>query len=45
MDIGQGSDSVLAAIVAEELGIQPADVRLVTATNRALCFSRAVGGP
>jgi 4-hydroxybenzoyl-CoA reductase subunit alpha len=31
MDIGQGSDSVLAAIVAEELGIQPADVRLVTA--------------
>ena len=31
MDIGQGSDSVLAHIVAEELGIQPADVRLVTA--------------
>jgi CO/xanthine dehydrogenase Mo-binding subunit len=31
MDIGQGSDSVLAAIVAEELGIQPAEVRLVTA--------------
>src|SRR2546428_118450 len=31
MDIGQGSDSVLAAIVAEELGIQSADVRLVTA--------------
>jgi CO/xanthine dehydrogenase Mo-binding subunit len=31
MDIGQGSDSVLAFIVAEELGIQPADVRLVTA--------------
>ena len=31
MDIGQGSDSVLAAIVAEELGIQAADVRLVTA--------------
>src|SRR3979411_3334885 len=30
MDIGQGSDSVLAAIVAEELGLQPADVRLVT---------------
>src|SRR5260221_14661643 len=27
MDIGQGSDSVLAAIVAEELGLQPADVR------------------
>src|SRR3984893_13203768 len=31
MDIGQGSDSVLAAIVAEGLGIQAADVRLVTA--------------
>jgi 4-hydroxybenzoyl-CoA reductase subunit alpha len=31
MDIGQGSDSVLATIVAEELGLQPADVRLVTA--------------
>jgi len=31
MDIGQGSDSVLAAIVAEELGIQAGDVRLVTA--------------
>ncbi|MDQ6741445.1 MAG: molybdopterin-dependent oxidoreductase, partial [Candidatus Dormibacteraeota bacterium] len=31
MDIGQGSDSVLAAVVAEELGLQPADVRLVTA--------------
>jgi len=31
MDIGQGSDSVLAHIVAEELGITPADVRLVTA--------------
>jgi 4-hydroxybenzoyl-CoA reductase alpha subunit len=31
MDIGQGSDSVLAAIVAEELGIQAAEVRLVTA--------------
>ena len=31
MDIGQGSDSVLAAVVAEELGIQAADVRLVTA--------------
>ncbi len=31
MDIGQGSDSVLAAIVAEELGLQPQDVRLVTA--------------
>ena len=31
MDIGQGSDSVLASIVAEELGLRPADVRLVTA--------------
>jgi 4-hydroxybenzoyl-CoA reductase alpha subunit len=31
MDIGQGSDSVLATIVAEELGLLPADVRLVTA--------------
>ena len=31
MDIGQGSDSVLATIVAEELGLQPTDVRLVTA--------------
>src|SRR5258708_37154622 len=31
MDIGQGSDSVLATIVAEELGLQPADHRLVTA--------------
>jgi 4-hydroxybenzoyl-CoA reductase subunit alpha len=31
MDIGQGSDSVLAAIVAEELGLQPKDIRLVTA--------------
>jgi 4-hydroxybenzoyl-CoA reductase subunit alpha len=31
MDIGQGSDSVLAAVVSEELGLQPADVRLVTA--------------
>ena len=31
MDIGQGSDSVLATIVAEELGLEPADVRLVTA--------------
>src|SRR5207249_10290023 len=30
-EIGQGSDSVLATIVAEELGLQPADVRLVTA--------------
>src|SRR5437899_10719523 len=31
MDIVQGSDSVLAAIVAEELGLQPRDIRLVTA--------------
>ena len=31
MDIGQGSDSVLAFVVAEELGLRPADVRLVTA--------------
>ncbi len=31
MDIGQGSDSVLAAIVAEELGLKPAEIRLVTA--------------
>src|SRR5438046_761246 len=31
MDIGQGSDSVLATIIAEELGLQPADVRLATA--------------
>ncbi len=31
MEIGQGSDSVLAAIVAEELGLEPGDVRLVTA--------------
>jgi 4-hydroxybenzoyl-CoA reductase subunit alpha len=31
MDIGQGSDSVLAVVVAEELGLQPSDVRLVTA--------------
>jgi len=31
MDIGQGSDSVLATVVAEELGLEPADIRLVTA--------------
>ncbi len=31
MDIGQGSDSVLAAVVAEELGLQPKHIRLVTA--------------
>jgi 4-hydroxybenzoyl-CoA reductase subunit alpha len=30
-DIGQGSDSLLAYIVAEELGIEPVDVRVVTA--------------
>ena len=29
-EIGQGSDDVLAAIVAEVLGIEPQDVRLVT---------------
>ena len=31
MDIGQGSDQVLATIAAEELGLQPKDIRLVTA--------------
>ncbi|MDR7482601.1 MAG: molybdopterin-dependent oxidoreductase [Armatimonadota bacterium] len=31
IDIGQGSDSVLASTVAEVLGIEPADVALVTA--------------
>ncbi|PYQ10258.1 MAG: aldehyde oxidase, partial [Acidobacteria bacterium] len=30
-DIGQGSDSVLAYVVAEELGIRPEDIRVVTA--------------
>ncbi|MBI2002540.1 MAG: molybdopterin-dependent oxidoreductase, partial [candidate division NC10 bacterium] len=30
-DIGQGSDSVLAYIAAEELGIEPEDIRVVTA--------------
>jgi len=30
-DIGQGSDSVLATLVAEELGLSRADIRLVTA--------------
>ena len=30
-DIGQGSDSILAFAVAEELGLQPEDVRVVTA--------------
>ncbi len=31
IDIGQGSDSVLAYVVAEELGIRPEDIRVVTA--------------
>ncbi|HEX6488073.1 MAG TPA: molybdopterin cofactor-binding domain-containing protein [Candidatus Dormibacteraeota bacterium] len=31
IDIGQGSDSVLVYIVAEELGLDPREVRLVTA--------------
>jgi 4-hydroxybenzoyl-CoA reductase subunit alpha len=31
IDIGQGSDSVLVFTVAEELGLQPSDVHLVTA--------------
>ena len=30
-DIGQGSDSVLASIVAEVLGLEPADIQLATA--------------
>jgi len=30
-DIGQGSDSILAFAVAEEFGVDPADVRVVTA--------------
>jgi 4-hydroxybenzoyl-CoA reductase subunit alpha len=30
-DIGQGSDTILAAIVAEVLGIDPFDIRIVTA--------------
>jgi 4-hydroxybenzoyl-CoA reductase alpha subunit len=30
-DIGQGSDSVLAYVVAEELGIRPEDIRVVSA--------------
>ena len=30
-DIGQGSDSILAYIVAEVLGIEPLDIRVVTA--------------
>jgi CO/xanthine dehydrogenase Mo-binding subunit len=33
-DIGQGSDSILAYIVAEELGIRPEDIRVVTAGHR-----------
>jgi len=31
IDIGQGSDSILAYIVAEVLGIQPEDIRVITA--------------
>ena len=31
MDIGQGSDTVLTTVAAEELGLQPSDIRLVTA--------------
>jgi 4-hydroxybenzoyl-CoA reductase subunit alpha len=31
MDIGQGSDMVLAQVAAEELGLEPHDIRLVTA--------------
>ncbi|MBI2878615.1 MAG: molybdopterin-dependent oxidoreductase, partial [Candidatus Rokubacteria bacterium] len=31
IDIGQGSDSVLASVVAEVLGILPEDIRVVTA--------------
>jgi len=30
-DIGQGSDSILAYAVAEELGLDPADIRVLTA--------------
>src|SRR5206468_3044950 len=33
LEFGQGSVSVLAAIVAEQLGLQPKDVRLVTADS------------
>ena len=29
-DIGQGSDSILAYIVAEVLGIEPLDIRVIT---------------
>jgi len=31
IDIGQGSDSILAYAVAEEFGIDPADIRILTA--------------
>jgi 4-hydroxybenzoyl-CoA reductase subunit alpha len=31
IDIGQGSDSILAYAVAEELGVDPAEIRVVTA--------------
>jgi 4-hydroxybenzoyl-CoA reductase alpha subunit len=31
MDIGQGSDMVLSQVAAEELGLEPRDIRLVTA--------------
>jgi len=31
IDIGQGSDSILAYAVAEEFGVDPADIRIVTA--------------
>jgi 4-hydroxybenzoyl-CoA reductase subunit alpha len=31
MDIGQGSDMVLAQVAAEQLGLEPRDIRLVTA--------------
>ena len=31
IDIGQGSDSILIAVVAEVLGLQPEDIQLVTA--------------
>ncbi|MBI2153925.1 MAG: molybdopterin-dependent oxidoreductase [Candidatus Rokubacteria bacterium] len=32
-EIGQGSDSVLASVVAEELGIEPKDIRVVSADS------------
>ena len=31
IDIGQGSDSILAYAVAEEFGVNPADIRVITA--------------